>query len=189
VPRRTSLWLLATAGVVVGHLLGYAIAHPTGSDRAAALAGHEYLGDVGTVVLPLGLLAVMAIAVRTVRRLGDAPTVVQLASLQIALFGVQEVLERIPGPGAPVDVLTERGVWFGVLAQVVVAWVALRLVHHTARVVRRLAAGARPRPAAAPARPARVPGRQLVPGLPMVALLPARRGPPRRAVPLPLTGP
>ena len=176
--RRTSLWLLATAGVVIGHLVGYAVAHPTGSGRAAALAGHEYLSGVGTVLLPLGLVAVVAIAVRTVRRLDDPPTLTSLASLQVALFLAQEVLERIPGPGAPVDVLGERGVWIGIVAQVVVAWLALRLVHRTVGVVRRLVAGVRPRLTATPLLLPRSGPIVAVCGAAVAGLLPSRRGPP-----------
>ncbi len=176
-PRRLSLWLLATAGVVVGHLLGYAVAHPTGSDRAAALAGHEYLGTVGTVLLPLGLAAAMVTAVRMVRRIGGAPTLVSLAGLQVALFCVQEVVERIPGPGAPVDVLAERGVWFGIAAQVLVAWLALRLVHCSSALVRLVVGGLAPRSAAAPLRRV-LPLRERTPSPTVSHLLPSRRGPP-----------
>lgn len=175
--RRISLGLLAIAGVLVGHALGYLVAYPDDAERAMAGAGHGYLGPVAAVVAPFGLAAVLAIAVRTVRRLAAAPSLWQLAGVQVLVFAAQEVLERIPGPGQPVDVITERAVWFGLVAQLLVAWLSLRLVGLTARVVRAVARAPRPRLVASPPRVACLRSAR-VPVHPALGRLPRRRGPP-----------
>lgn len=176
---RTSLWLLATAGVLVGHVVGYAVAHPTETERATALAGHAYLGPLGTVLIPLGLLTILGVAIRTVRRVGGPPPLRTLARLQVGLFLFQEIGERALGPVPPLDALSEPGVWFGVVAQVLVAWVALRLVHATAAVVRAVAAGTRPRISTSAPRLSSLVFDAVAPCAPTTVRLPARRGPPR----------
>lgn len=180
---RVSLWLLASAGVLVGHVIGYAVAHPDDVDRSVALAGHAYMGPVGTILIPLGLLAVLGIAIRTVRRgrATDVPTLRHLATAQVALFLVQEVLERAAGPVAPSTVFTERGVWFGVVAQVLVAWVALRLVRFSVAVVRAVASGPKVATSAAPSLPYGTPA-QRVRVESFATFLPRRRGPPHLGI-------
>ena len=175
--RRISLGLLAIAGVLAGHALGYLTAYPDDAERALAGAGHGYLGPLAVAVAPLGLVAVLAIAVRTVRRLGSAPSLGRLVAFQTALFLAQEVLERIPGPGQPIDVVTERAVWFGLVAQLLVAWIALRLVALTARVLRAVAHGSRLR-LGTPGTPAITLDATLAPTRSAAGGLPRRRGPP-----------
>ena len=86
--------MLATAGVAVGHMVGYVIAHPAGNGRAAALGGgHGYLPITATFVVPVGVVAALWWAVRTARDLGIVGTLDwrHLAAAQVALFTLQEV--------------------------------------------------------------------------------------------------
>lgn len=174
---RSTTWLLAIGGVFLGHILGYAVAHPDHADRALALSGHAYFGPAAAVVVPVGALALLVTAIRTVRRLGEAPTVGELAAVQCGLFMVQEFVERIPGTGNPLDAIAEPGVWAGMLAQVLVAWTAVRLVRATARVVAAVARGARPVSSAQP-RLVVPPLAPIVPCRAVALRLPSRRGPP-----------
>lgn len=174
---RATTWLLASGGVFVGHILGYAVAHPDSAERALALSGHAYFGPAAAVVVPVAAVALLAVAIRTVRQLGDVPSFSELAVAQVGLFLFQELFERVPGVGGPLDAFAEPGVWAGLIAQVAVAWIAIRLVRATARVVHAVVSGARPVTAAAPA--------LLVATVPAVApcrsvadRLPGRRGPP-----------
>lgn len=137
--------MLAVAGVAVGHILGYAAAHPGGAAREAALGGHAYLPTVATLVIPLGVVAALAWAIRTSRQLGLAGAISfrTLAATQVAVFAVQEVGERAV-VGDPVSaVLTERGVWLGLVAQVGVAYFVTRSIDAVRRVVRLLTRGGR----------------------------------------------
>jgi hypothetical protein len=144
-PRSAALSMLAVSGVAVGHIVGYAAAHPDAAAREAALGGHAYLSPTAAVVIPLGVVAALVWAVRTSRELGLAGTIAfrTLAAAQLGIFAVQEIGERAV-VGDPVSsVLTERGVWFGLLAQVVVAFLITRAVDAVRRVVRLLTSGAR----------------------------------------------
>ncbi len=157
-PRRIAFWLLAVAGVAVGHLAGYAVAHPDAAAREAALGGHAYLPVAASVLVPVGVVAALVWAIRTSRELGLAGTIQvrHLAAAQIALFLLQEVGERGVG-GIPVTgALTERGVWIGLAAQLLVAWASTRAVAWVRRTVRSIRPGARVLP------------RLLVPQLPTI---------------------
>ena len=138
--------MLATAGVAVGHIVGYAVAHPDGAAREVALGGHAYLPAAASVVIPLGIAGALWWAVTTARALGLAGVVDlrRLAAAQLALFAVQEVGERVVGGEAAASVLGERGVWFGLLAQVLVAHLSVRAIEWTRRVVRAVVTGTRP---------------------------------------------
>lgn len=175
-PRATT-WLLASGGVFVGHIIGYAVAHPDRADRALALSGHAYFGPAAAVVVPVAAVGLLVTAVRMARRLGEAPSVGELAVAQVGLFSFQELVERIPGTGAPLDAFAEPGVWAGLVAQVLVAWVVVRAVRATAKVVRHVCSGARPvvsaRPVLVVARPTTVVSCSTV-----ALRLPSRRGPP-----------
>lgn len=146
--------MLATAGVAVGHIVGYGVAHPGSAAREAALGGHAYLPAAASVLIPLGVASALVWAVRTSRQLGLRGRIRfgHLAAAQVGVFLSQEVLERAAS-GIPVsDVLTERGVWFGLLAQGLVAWLSTRAVDGVRRAARFVRTGARlvsgtPRPA------------------------------------------
>lgn len=141
---RATTWLLASGGVFIGHILGYAVAHPDHAERTLALSGHAYFGPAAAVVVPLGAIALLVTAVRMARRLDEAPSVGELAVVQVGLFLFQELVERIPGTGAPLDAFAEPGVWAGLVAQVLLAALVVRAVRATARVVRHVCSGARP---------------------------------------------
>lgn len=144
-PRGAALWMLAVSGVAVGHILGYAAAHPEAAAREAALGGHAYLPSVAVVLVPLGVVAALGWAVCTSRRMGLAGTIPfrTLAIAQLAVFTVQEVGERAV-VGDPVSgVVTERGVWLGVVAQILVAHVVTRSIDAVRRVIHLLTGGDR----------------------------------------------
>lgn len=137
--------MLAVAGVAVGHVLGYAAAHPDAATREAALGGHAYLPVAASVVVPVGIVAALVWAVRTSRQLGVASTIPfrHLAAAQVAVFAVQEVAERLVSGDGATAVLSERGVWFGLVAQLLVAAVVTRALHAVRRVVRAVLRGGR----------------------------------------------
>lgn len=143
--------MLAVAGVALGHMGGYAAAHPDAAAREAALGGHAYLPTVAAAVIPVGVVAALGWAIATARTMGMAGRLSfgRLAGAQLAVFAVQEVAERVVAGDPALSVLGERGVWFGFVAQIVVAWCTTRLIHAVRRVVRRVAAGRAPRRTAA----------------------------------------
>lgn len=140
--------MLATAGVAVGHIIGYAVAHPDAAAREAALGGHAYLPAAAAAVIPIGVAAALWWAVVTARSLGLAGSIDwrRLAAAQLGVFAFQEVGERLVGGEAATGVFAERGVWFGLIAQVVVAYAVTRLIDVVRRTVRFLSGG---RPATA----------------------------------------
>ena len=144
-PRRVTFWMLALAGVAVGHIVGYGLAHPETAAREAALGGHAYLPAAASVAIPLGVVAALVWAVRTGRQLGMAGRIPwrSLAAAQLALFAVQEFGERAVSGDPMTSLLTERGVWLGLLAQVGVAILVTRSVDAVRRVVRMVRPGAR----------------------------------------------
>ena len=152
-PRRLSFWLLATAGVAVGHFAAYLIAHPDRGARELALAGHDYLPAAMAFVVPLGTLAALVIAVRTARSLGMAGQLSwsRLAAAQCAIFAVQEVAERLIDGQHALAAGAERAVWVGFVAQSLVALLATKAVDWARRVVR-FALGAARSTSAAPVR-------------------------------------
>lgn len=135
--------LLAAAGVAVGHVLGYAAAHPRDVVAHLSLGSHGYLPGAMAIVVPLGIAAGLVHAVRTARLLGvgGAISVRGLAATQLALFGVQEVVERAATGMSPAGVLAslaaEPGVWLGLVAQLLVAWMLVGAVGVTRRIVAR----------------------------------------------------
>lgn len=172
--------LLAFAGVLLGHMAGYSAADPGRAVEELGLGGHEYIGPLAVVAVPVGMVSLLAMAVRSVRRNGRGlPTVRDLVVAQVGLFVVQELVERIPGAASPLSAVGERAVWFGLIAQVLIAWCVARLVHWTARVVRQVAPGTRQVSRRAPAVAAIS---FIVDALAResVLRLPHRRGPPAR---------
>ncbi len=186
-PRRLAFWLLTTAGVAVGHVAGYAVAHPAAAAREAALGGHEYLPGAAAVAVPLGVVAALVWAVRTSRDLGLAGSlrVRHLAAAQVAVFAAQEVGERAVTGLHPSDALVaavgERGVWFGLAAQVLVAAASVRAVGLVRRLARAVTTGPRRRLLAAPPAPL-VPVAALARPATLRTVAPVgRRGPPATA--------
>lgn len=135
--------MLATAGVAVGHIAGYALAHPDAAAREAALGGHAYLPAAAATVIPVGVVVALWWAVRTARQLGLGGQIDwrRLAAAQVAVFAVQEVGERLVGGEATTAVFVERGVWFGLVAQLVVAFLVVRGIDVVRRAVRFVTAG------------------------------------------------
>lgn len=182
--RRVHTLLLASAGVLLGHIAGYSMADPSAAQRELSLGAHAYLGMASIVLIPLGLTAALAMGIRSVRAHGRGlPTARDLAVTQVGLFALLEVLERIPGPGSPTDVFAARAVWFGAAAQLLVAIAVAWLVRFTALVARQVLGSARRRLAA----PAIVTDAvcDLALGVTSISRrLPRRRGPPRLAAPV-----
>ncbi len=136
-PRRrpsASIAALAWAGVVAGHWIAYLVAVPGANARAATLAetGHGYWLAAVAAAFVLGVSSVAAVFARHLgrgirREVPMAATaryrrvVLQLAVLQIAIFVVQEILERVEA-GAPLSTLVHGGfVLVGIAAQIAVA--------------------------------------------------------------------
>jgi hypothetical protein len=132
--RRLPLAGAGVAGAAVGHSIAYLIVAPEGRARAILLAGtgHGYLSTIAAAEVVLGLLALLTFAGRRFHRglrserrpPSEEPwawLAARLALLQIAIFGVQEVVERAVA-GHPVgDLLSDRLLSIGVLVQVAVA--------------------------------------------------------------------
>ena len=142
-PRRIAFWMLAVAGVAVGHIVGYGVAHPDAAGREAALGGHAYLPVVASIVVPIGVLTALVWAVRTAAALHLAGRidVRHLAVAQVAIFGCQEIAERVISGAGPTSALTERGVWVGIVAQVLVAVIVVRSIDLVRRAVRFVSRG------------------------------------------------
>jgi hypothetical protein len=127
---------LAFAGMLLGHAAGYAVAAATGTMAGVSHAHLDVLLDVG---LPLGVVALLLLALTEPRRIAGARdvTVARLAGLQSLLFVGLETLERLvqgAGPGG----LLSTAVVVGFLAQLLVATVVVLLVGATRRFVRRI---------------------------------------------------
>lgn len=135
--------MLATAGVAVGHIAGYVLAHPDGAAREAALGGHAYLPAAAATIIPVGVAAALWWAVHTARSLGLAGQIDwrRLAVAQVGVFVFQEIGERFVGGEGLDAVVSEPGVWLGLVAQVVVAFLAVRGIDLVRRAVRAVAAG------------------------------------------------
>ena len=132
--RRLPLAGAGVAGAAVGHSIAYLIVAPEGRARATLLAGtgHGYLSTMAAAEVVLGVLALLTFAGRRFHRglrserrpPGEEPwawLAARLALLQVAIFGVQEVVERAVG-GHPIgDLLSDRLLSIGVLVQVAVA--------------------------------------------------------------------
>jgi len=134
---------VAVAGAVVGHMLAYALAVPESGARLALLVttGHAYWTAAIAAGLVLGLVSLATTLLRHFRagllpgrpRPGQAlgRLVAQLAGFQLAIYLVQEVLERV-AVGAPLaSLLDGRLLGVGVVVQVAIA-VALAVLLCTA---------------------------------------------------------
>jgi hypothetical protein len=124
---------VAVGGAVLGHMLAYLLAVPEPSARVALLGatGHAYWTAAIAAASVLGLTSVTSALRRRFRSgLGrtssePGPSVgrqaAQLAGLQLAIYLVQEVLERLEA-GIPVaSLLNGRLLAVGVVVQVAIA--------------------------------------------------------------------
>jgi hypothetical protein len=183
--RRLPLAGVAAAGAVTAHTLAYALAAPQTGARVALLAttGHAYWTAAIAAALVLGVLSLAATLTRHFRAgLAAGPAAageplgrlaVRLTWMQVAIFLVQEVLERVAAGLPPAAWVDGRLLGLGLLVQVLVglglaavlAW-AGRAAEAAGRALRQ----PRPlRPTPAPRRPHPVsfarPSRLLAAGL------------------------
>jgi hypothetical protein len=136
-PRRLACRLplpgVAAAGAVVGHMVAYALAVPEGTARLALLltTGHAYWSAAIAAGLVLGLVSLATTLLRHFRagllpgqprpHLPLGRLAAQLAGFQVAIYLVQELLERV-AVGAPLaSLLDARLLGVGVVVQVVIA--------------------------------------------------------------------
>lgn len=138
----------AWAGLVLGHLLAYALAYPDPVGRRAHLAGtgHGWL-DLVTLSLLAVVPAVLALtAVRALRGGHGGATWLRLSALQVPAFLLIEVFER----GSSIHrAFTDPAVLLGLMVQVVVAAVTALLLGGLGRAVAAVAGRLRvrrPRP-------------------------------------------
>jgi hypothetical protein len=122
--RRSSLLLLAAAGVLAGHLLGYGASAGFGAPMSTA---HGHLDLLVDVVVPLGAILLVAIALAHPQRSGWGRelTFPRLAGTQSLLYLALEWGERAAqGQGAAE--LLALPVVAGFVAQLVVALFVVR---------------------------------------------------------------
>jgi hypothetical protein len=140
VAHRLPLTGVAVAGAVVGHMLAYVLAVPSPTVRVALLGatGHAYWTAAIAAASVLGLASLAATLRRRFRagllagRPGPAerlgPVAGQLAGLQVAIYLVQEALERLEAGVPPQALLDGRLLGTGVLVQAAIALLLAVLV-------------------------------------------------------------
>jgi hypothetical protein len=141
VAHRLPLTGVAVAGAVVGHMVAYVLAAPEPTVRVALLGatGHAYWNVAIAAAVVLGLASVATTLRRRFRagllanrprpsedRLGRVAG--QLAGLQLAIYLVQETLERLEAGIAPHALLDGRLLVTGVVVQSVIALVLAGLL-------------------------------------------------------------
>jgi hypothetical protein len=152
--RRLMIGLLVPVGVWLGHALAYAIGGPPGPEVADQ---HGYLGLAPILTVPSALLAVTWWAADRRGRRAELPGALSLAAVQVALFLVQETVERLVVAGDPVAVLSAPVLWWGLGAQALIAGLVALLVRAARGTVEALLRRRRrraPGPVAAGATPA-----------------------------------
>lgn len=115
--QRTPLLVVALAGAIIGHFIGYAsIGHVAGPM-------HEYLGPAAIAILPVAAAALLWFGWQLVR--GDGVDIVAMQGRLTALMGstylAKEVLERVAG-GHGFHSAEIVPVLAGLAAQPLVAW-------------------------------------------------------------------
>lgn len=140
------LGALVATGTLGAHQLGYVA-------DGGATTMHEYLGIVGPAVLMFGFVAAWTAALRILRHDGGrAPSLAQLSALQVALFVAMEAIERLAT--GSLGTIGSTPVVLGLLAQPLVAFVALRVLRRGGKVLESLVAVTSPgRPTTTPLRP------------------------------------
>lgn len=137
--RTSRLWtlLLLPVGLAAGHLLGYAAAQAQG--HAPSLTdGHDYVGILLLLAVPLSLLAMARVAVSGVRQERSPVGFTALALQQVAAYVAIEVLEHAAAGISPLTSLREATLVWGIVAQLVVAAVVAFLVRAVRTAARRL---------------------------------------------------
>jgi len=128
--RRLSLLLLAFAGVLISHTVGYWIVSLGATVPAEAVDDHAHMTLLGWLLAPGGLMALAWLAVAGARAVG--PRIVigwpQLAALMASVLVSQEVFERLLGAGSVPAVVTEPSVWLSLVATPAVARLLVLLV-------------------------------------------------------------
>jgi hypothetical protein len=157
VAHRLPLTGVAVAGAVVGHMVAYVLAVPSPTVRVALLGatGHAYWTAAIAAAVVLGLASLAATLGRRVRagllaspqqgeRLGRVAA--QLAGFQVAIYLVQETLERLE-VGIPAHALLDgRLLVTGVIVQMAIAVVLAVLLTVVGRVAEAVGRALRPRP-------------------------------------------
>jgi hypothetical protein len=133
VAHRLPLTGVAVAGAVVGHMAAYVLAVPSPTVRVALLGatGHAYWTAAIAAASVLGLASLAATLGRRFRAglLAGHPQpterlshlAAQLAGFQIAIYLVQEALERLEAGIAPSALLDGRLLVTGVIVQTAIA--------------------------------------------------------------------
>ncbi len=134
--RFTFLAIVVSAAVLTGHALGYQIA------GLAGIAHHGYMGPAASLVVPLGLAAIVMLGRSRgwVDTAGSPPVRWHvLVGAQVAVYLVQEIAETIQvDPGALNHLVTNRSVLMGLIAQPLVAWLVVVALRATRAIGSRL---------------------------------------------------
>src|SRR5512132_3920834 len=118
--HRLPLTGVAVAGAVVGHMVAYVVAVPSPTVRVALLGatGHAYWNAAIAAATVLGLLSERPSPDEHVGRLAG-----QLAGFQLAIYLVQETLERLEAGIPPHALVDGRLLATGVVVQTAIALV------------------------------------------------------------------
>jgi hypothetical protein len=133
--RRLMVALLVPVGVWLGHALAYAVEGPPGAE---VVDQHGYLGLAPVLTVPAALLAVTWWAAGSRGRRAELPGALPLAAVQVALFLLQETVERLAVAGDPLTLLSSPVLWWGIGAQALAAGLVALLVRAARRTVEAL---------------------------------------------------
>jgi hypothetical protein len=158
VADRLPLTGVAVAGAVLGHMVAYVLAVPSPTVRVAMLGatGHAYWTAAIAAASVLGLASLAATLQRRFRAglLASSPqpadrlgrVAAQLAGFQVAIYLVQETLERLEA-GIPAHALLDgRLLVTGVVVQTAIALALAVLLTVVGRVAEAAGRALRPRP-------------------------------------------
>lgn len=145
---RRQLLLLAPAGMLIGHAVGYLMA-PSTEHHAAVAAAHGHVPAVVALAAPLAIAGLVLGALHH-RRPSHRGGLLSLSVLQVTTYCGMEVVERVAAGLDAVGAVSDPMVLAGLGAQLVVAAVLLA-VHRGARRAGRFIAEALRRPRLLPA--------------------------------------
>lgn len=144
--RDFPVFAFAFAGLIVGHLLSYAIAIPDPARRALVLArsGHAYLHLAGDVAVIVGFAAFVTVALRAtiegaVARASAARLASRLGAVQAGAFIVMELGERVLTGGGFGDLGGDHLFAVGIVVQLAIAGIGALLLRWLVRAVARMA--------------------------------------------------